>query len=529
MIVHADFSERIMKYSPILTAILTLLVAGVTHAWEADACPFCDVTQQTLSEEINSSDATVIATLEQSASSATDVDESDPFEADDAGAYSGAKFKIVEVLRGDGLKPGDVIEAIHFGEEGPDKKFVINGTMRDQLDWGSPLLLSDKGVEYVKQLPHLPTSGPERLQFFMNYLENPDPLLAQDCYDEFARAPYDDLIAIKDSLDRAQLVDWIMDSQVGPTRRRLYLTMLGLCGTDEDVALLESLLKYDYDAMKPGVAAMLGVMGMGGSTIGAPLVDELVQADVRAKQQCLDALIAAYLKLKGSEGLQLVEERFINRPNTDYTQLYSVIMALRFHGEESAEIPRERLIETMRLLVDNKDVVDQVIPDLTRWEDWEVMDKLVEKFKAADEDSWVRQPVVSYLLIAADQPGEVGEKANAAIAEIEATDPELVKRSRSYLSFGLMPNTGRSSNAARESEPAEPKKTAIKTEEPAKVAAVAEALVRPQKTLAPPVLLAAPSRMTIIVVPLIAVVALMGLYSLMLRGGHTSPPRTPTA
>lgn len=511
-----------MKHVPTITLILVLAVGSLAYA-----CPFCDVTQQTLSEEINSADATVIATLENSASSSEGTEESDPFEADDAGAYSGAKFRIVEVLRGDGLKPGDIIEAIHFGEEGSDKKFVINGTMGDQLDWGSPLLLSDKGVEYVKQLPQLPTSGPERLQFFMNYLENSDPLLAQDCYDEFARAPYEDLIALKGSLDRAQLVKWIMDSQVGPTRRRLYLTMLGLCGTDEDVALLESLLKYDYDAMKPGVAAMLGVMGMGGSTIGAPLVDELVQADVRAKQQCLDAMIAAYLKLKGPDGLDLVEERFIDKPTTDYTQLYSVIMALRFHGEESAEIPRERLIETMRLLVDNKDVVDQVIPDLTRWEDWEVMDKLVEKFKTADEDSWVRQPVVSYLLIAADQPGGVGDKAAAAIAEIEASDPELVKRSRSYLSFGLMPNTGRSAASDKESEPTEPKKSETTSKEPAEVAAAAEGLVRPAKTLAPAVLLAAPSRMTIIAVPLIAVVVLMGLYSLILRGGHTSPPRTP--
>jgi hypothetical protein len=518
-----------MKYFPIFTLILALLFAWEAHAGAAHACPFCDVTQQTLSEEINAADATVIATLEKSASSTDNVDESDPFEADDSGAYSGAKFKIVEVLRGDGLKPGDIIEAIHFGEEGPDKKFVINGTMAEQLDWGSPLLLSDKGVEYVKQLPQLPASGHERLQFFMNYLENSDPLLAQDCYDEFARAPYDDLLALKDSLDRAQLVEWIMDSQVGPTRRRLYLTMLGLCGTDEDVALLESLLKYDYDAMKPGVAAMLGVMGMGGSTIGAPLVDELVQADVRAKQQCLDALIAAYLKLKGPDGLNLIEERFIKKPNTDYTQLYSVIMALRFHGEESSDIPRERLIQSLRLLVDNEKVVDQVIPDLTRWEDWDVMDKLVEKLKVSDESPWIPQAVVSYLLTAADQPGEVGEKANAAIAEIEATDPELVKRSRSYLSFGLMPNTGRSVSAAKESEPAEPKKSETKPKESAEVVAVAEALVRPPKTLAPPVLLAAPSRMTIIVVPLIAVVSLMGLYSLMLRGGHTSPPRTPTA
>ena len=35
-------------------------------------------------------------------------------------------------------------------------------------------------------------SGADRLAFFQEYLEHEDPLLAQDAYDEFARAPYAD-------------------------------------------------------------------------------------------------------------------------------------------------------------------------------------------------------------------------------------------------------------------------------------------------------------------------------------------------
>ena len=45
----------------------------------------------------------------------------------------------------------------------------------------------------------------------------------------------------------------------------------------------------------------------------------------------------------------------------------------------------------MRLLLDNPDFADQVIPDLARWEDWSVMDRLVEMFKAGDEKSYVRR------------------------------------------------------------------------------------------------------------------------------------------
>ncbi len=536
---NQETTSSIFRKAVSLVLAVLILLSGTPAAW---ACPFCDPGgQRTLTEELLAADASVVAVLEKpsttsDASASSPSEERDPFDEDDAaagGAYTGATFRIVEVLRGENFKPGDKIEAVYFGEDAPDKQFVIHGVMGDQLDWGTPLPLSPRGVEYMKQLSSVPATGPDRLRFFMNHLEDADPLLAQDGYDEFARAPYEDLIAVKDSLDREQLVEWIMNSQVGPTHRRLYLTMLGLCGTDEDVAMLEGLLNYNYEEMQPGLAAMIGLMGVGGSSLGVPLVDELAHADVRAKQQCLDALLAAYLKLKGPEGLTLVENRFLKNPKADYTQLYSVIMALRFHGEESSEIPRERLVESLRLLLDNDEIADQVIPDLTRWEDWEVMDRLVEKFKSSDEDGWIRQPVVSYLLTAAEQPGAVGEKATAAVAELEEIDPAGVKRARTYLSWGSMPGTGSSAAAGKTEKESEQVAKASTQEltagQESSEVAVAQSATKPKRALAaPPVLLAAPSRTSIIVVPLVLGAMMMGLFGVMLRGGHTSPPRTPT-
>ena len=71
-------------------------------------------------------------------------------------------------------------------------------------------------------------------------------------------------------------------------------------------------------------------------------------------------------------------------------------MALRFHGEETDVLPREKLLESMRLALDHKEFADQVIPDLTRWEDWDVMPRLVTMFKESPKDDWIRQPVASY-------------------------------------------------------------------------------------------------------------------------------------
>ena len=92
----------------------------------------------------------------------------------------------------------------------------------------------------------------------------------------------------------------------------------------------------------------------------------------------------------------------------------------------------------MRLLLDNPDFADQVIPDLARWEDWSVLDRLVAMYKQGDEKSYVRQPVVTYLTVASEQPGDVGTRAKAALAELEKLDPEGVKQAQSLMAFGFL-------------------------------------------------------------------------------------------
>ena len=81
-------------------------------------------------------------------------------------------------------------------------------------------------------------------------------------------------------------------------------------------------------------------------------------------------------------------------------------------------------------MLDRPKLADLVIPDLGRWKDWSVMDRLVELFKKADEESiWVRVPVISYLR-ACPLP-----KAKLYIEELAKIDPDAVKRA-SLFPFG---------------------------------------------------------------------------------------------
>ncbi len=403
-------------------------MAATSGAW---ACPFCNVESKTLTEDTKGADAVVFAKLLKEA----------PPTADPADPNSGmATFQVVEVLKGkEALAEKKEISVVFFGDTNRDKVYLITGTGKDKIDWTTPLPLSAAAIDYVKKLPTVPPAGPDRLVFFQDFLENADPLLAQDAYDEFARAPYAEVKALKPKLKHDQIIKWVADPEVSPSRRRLYITMLGVCGNKDDLPLLESMIVSDFETMKPALVGLVGTgLSMGGP-VGMPIVIEAVQQNERRKKLGLDALVACYLILRGPDGLDVVENRFLKNPKAEYTHVYSTIMALRFHGDENTGVlPRERLLAAMRLLLDNADFADQVVLDLSRWEDWSVLDRLVGMFKNSDAKGYIRQPVVSYLTVASEQPGDVGTKAKGAIAELEKLDPETVKTARSLMAFGAL-------------------------------------------------------------------------------------------
>jgi hypothetical protein len=364
-----------------------------------------------------------------------------PATANAADPNSGmATFKVVEVLHGqESLKGAKEISVVFFGDTNPEKTYLVNGIGKDKIDWTTPLPLSATAIKYVKQLKDVPQAGADRLVFFQDYLENEDPLLAQDAYDEFARAPYSELRDLKPRMQHERIVQWVTDPEVSPSRRRLYLTMLGICGSKADVPMLEAMIASDFDSIKPMLEQIVKVGQLMGGPVGLPVWIDAVQQEERRKKLGLDALVACYLILRGPDGLDLVENRFLKNPHAEYTHVYSTIMALRFHGDENTGVlPRERLLGAMRLLLNNQDFADQVILDLSRWEDWSVLDRLVEMFKKSDEKGYVRQPVVSYLTVASEQPGDVGVRAKAAVAELEKLDPETVKTARQLMAFGAL-------------------------------------------------------------------------------------------
>jgi hypothetical protein len=383
-------------------ATVAALVAG--RQQPVSACPFCSAVSLTFAQEIAQSQTAVIGRL---------------VEPPPAGALSPraegplpkGKFAVVEVLKGadlvaeagHGAGNGTPIETILLENKPVGSLFLLLGIEPPKLVWSSPIPVSDRAVDYLKRLGALPEKGPDRLAFFQKHLEDADETLARDAYDEFAVAPYADVRGLADRMDPSQLLAWIENPKVQANRRRLYATMLGACGT-----------KADADR------------------IGKILANSDLGPDKAEVRSGLDALIACYVTLRGPEGLDLVDDLFLNRRGREipFTETYAAVMALRFLGEESDSVPRERVLESLRLLLAEPKLADLVIADLARWQDWSVIERLVELFEKAEADNiFVREPIVNYLR-ACPLPA-----AAAAIAKLEKIDPEAVRRAATLAAF----------------------------------------------------------------------------------------------
>ena len=128
--------------------------------------------------------------------------------------------------------------------------------------------------------------------------------------------------------------------------------------------------------------------------------------------------------------MPLIEDQFLKNDKSEYVDTYSAIVALRVLGQETNVIPKDRLVGSLRHMLDRPQLADLVIPDLARWQDWGSMDKLVDLFKNANEESsWVRVPVVQFLR-ACPEP-----KAKEYIDELAKIDPDAVKRATNYLAL----------------------------------------------------------------------------------------------
>lgn len=384
--------------------LLGLFVSFSVFAAGTQACPGCTQDAPTFAEEFDSMDVVVIARLMALPA------KSEKAAKDDLPL---AKFEITRVLKGEkSARPKTVIQTLYLGEAKIGTSFLILGIDPPKLQWSTPLPLSDRAPDYLANVVRLPKDSHKRLEFFHNYLEDEDLELARDAYNEFARAPHDAVKALKGSMKHDTLIGWIEDKNISLNHRRLYLLMLGICGSEKD----------------------------------APFLERYIKSTDRKEKQGLDAVISCYLQLRGEAGLPLIEDLYLKDKKCEYADTYSAIMALRFQLSDGKAVPTRRVLAALHHMLERPDLADLIIPDLARYEDWSQADKLFALYKSSDEkSSWVRVPVITYLRVC-PLP-----KAKELLQECERIDPKAFERARSLIIAkpGAPASAEKSSPAAR--------------------------------------------------------------------------------
>lgn len=369
-------------FLPWILGCLALVLLAALAPVPVEACPFCSAPSLTLTEQLGGADSAVLVKWVSGT----------PAKLSDAGSTD---FEVVDVVHqqaGGKLKAGSKINLIRYRAGKAGDLFLLLGTVgAGNVEWGSPLEVTQAGYDYMKNSPGTDQPASKRLAYFLKYLEHSDRMIGDDAFGEFANAAYADVVQLAKELPREKLRTWLTSNTISPGRIGLYGMMLGLCGTDDDAKLMERKILEGTEEFRLGID---GVMG-------------------------------GYLLLTGDTGLGLLSEKKLKDKKAPFSETYAAMQAIRFmwqYGDN--RISADRLREAMRILLERPELADLVIADLARMKDWSVQDRLIEIYEAdAYNIPSIKRAIVRFTLAASKDTGAKKDDA-AASGSATATAPE---------------------------------------------------------------------------------------------------------
>lgn len=205
----------------------------------------------------------------------------------------------------------------------------------------------------------------EHVAYFLPYLENREPMVAEIAFNEFVSAPYDALRSLKPRLDAAVIRAWLNNPNL-VARRSVYLLLLGIGGTPLDALRLEG--------------------RMGFARQNHDVTD-------------LPALVGADLELRGPAGVEGIEKQYLADPGRSKQEIEAALVALRVHGDTDGAVPRSRVIQAFVVFIRQQpSLAGLVAPKLAEWNDWDVVPEYSALLESgAPQDPASRDAIVKYL------------------------------------------------------------------------------------------------------------------------------------
>lgn len=343
-----------------------------------------DIREMTFTQMLNEFEFAVVARLSDSTFSGNAEEK----------ASKTRTFTVIDVVNGEKTLARCRLDArILSGTTEGDLFFIVGYKKKssNEVDWCVTKSMSDECRQHILSISELNDNGIARLAFFQRFLDHADPLIAANAHREFIQATDEAFETACKAFNRKTIRQWLSKPNIAIDRKCLYLAMLARCGNNADTQWLEPMLSQDIP------------------------------------QTLLSVKIACFLALKGEAGLPVVNQR-LGSSSTDFIQSYSAIMALRFVSDlPNSKISTESIISSFRLALNDERLANLVVPDLARLKDWESLDRLVELYKTAPTENWIRTPVAHFVL-ACPSP-----TASERLKELDQIDPAAVHRAKTFL------------------------------------------------------------------------------------------------
>ncbi|HEY2784454.1 MAG TPA: hypothetical protein VGJ05_05710 [Fimbriiglobus sp.] len=396
-----------MRTRLVFAALFAALLAAPA---DARTCPFCSSQGQTLLGELNQADFILYGSLQNAKQ-----DPDDPTQGT-------TDLVIEEVIKDhpylSTLKGKNVITLPRYVPPDPASKAktlifcslyapsalfpaaaigsgMVMGTWSMQkVDpyHGLPVLPDSKIPEYLKGVQAIrDKDNVTRLKFFFKYLESPEIDISNDAFLEFGQASYQDVKAVCEKLPPGTVLKWIKDPNTLSLRLGMYGLMAGHTGSAEDAKTLRSIIDDPNRQYSSG----------------------------------LDGLICGYVMLDKKAGWEYLTN-LLKDKSKDFTTRYAGIRVLRFMWDfRSDHIPKDQILEAIKIPLSQPDVADLPIEDLRKWKQWQLAGVILDTIK---KEKHAKEPLVvraatRYFLAA--PPGTKG--AAEFIAQRRKADPEGVK------------------------------------------------------------------------------------------------------
>lgn len=312
------------------------------------------------------------------------------------------EMEVIEVLKGDealkshpGAKSPYRFQTSLWTDKPADSVYFTTALKAKKLFWYSATPVDEREQKYLRALAKPAANSLERVKALVPFLDATEKFIAEDLSRElYERFSYREIRQAASELPVAKLRAWIADSKTTSDRRSLYLYLLSVCGTRDDL----------------------------------PLVKTFVFSNSERDRYDLSMAIACYLIFGGEASLSSVEETFFKDPKDvgSSGRTSSAVWAFSFVARETDLFPRERQLSIYRPLLPVLEGPREVVTELTRLEDWHSTAQIIELSRTAYDGPREHNLKIAIARFLRRSPKP---EAKVRLEELTKLDPRTVKES----------------------------------------------------------------------------------------------------